>query len=81
MLLFWFLLYLMGVTSADVSGSIDVIVWEQLCLMYYSKVRVGDIVSVEGYKVRHCYRRAGSIEVTVDSSHPVGKLYVLQSRR
>lgn len=62
---------------ADSTTSINVVVWNARSRDYFRKFNVGDVVVIEGYKLKAAYT-GGGFEVSVNPSKPRGYIKFLK---
>ena len=64
---------------ADSTSEIKVTLWNRLCETYYAAVSEGDVIMVQGHRLRRCSSMKGGhvVEAMLNAKNPEGKLAIL----
>ncbi|XP_028298231.1 RPA-related protein RADX isoform X2 [Gouania willdenowi] len=63
----------------DSSDSVCVVLWNSVCVRWYCRLKVGDIISLRHFRVKQQFGAGPqSIEVSVNSCNPAAKISVLK---
>ncbi|KAM4714917.1 RPA-related protein RADX isoform 2-T2 [Anableps anableps] len=62
----------------DRTGSVCVVLWNSVCVSWYRRLKLGDIISLRRYRVKQHYQaEVDDIEISVNSRNPAAQICVV----